>query len=187
MNNNPDADRSNDRTEDHAASGKPKAEGSSPGRAAASKRRSKTERNIVWGAIAVLLVVLGFELRSYIGFKLAYDALTAAMEADANHENAMHALTEADVKRQMKGIEPVKSERLNYLDTLASRVDTYEWSGLLRTRSMYVYYGAGDNPDVLSVSVEKGRTTEGYYESIDTEETPETPAHDTPADDASAN
>lgn len=147
-------------------------------RAAARKPRSKLERNLVWGGIAVLLVVLVFELRSYIGFKLAYDALTAAMEAGSGGEETEHTLTEADVRKLLKGREPDRSERLNYADTLTSRVDTYQWSGLLRTRSLYVFYGVGDNPDVIRLSVEKEPASITVDEDADTEK----PVDDAPTE-----
>ncbi|MBX3439498.1 MAG: hypothetical protein KF861_18565 [Planctomycetaceae bacterium] len=154
-----------------------------PGNPSGKKVRSKTERNIVWGAIAVLLVVMGLELRAHLGFTKAYNTLSAAMEADGEEAEEQHILTEGDVVSQMNGVAPVQSERLNYLDALASRVDTYQWRGPLRTRSLHVYYGAGEeNPDVVSISLEKDRTTESYFESLQREQKADvSPGADEPA------
>lgn len=138
---------------------------STPSAKPLAKPRSKVERAIVWGLIGVLSLLMLTELWAHLGFQSAYNSLTDGLEADVeDHSDGI--LTEAGVNERLGGRVPQHSESLDYLVYLASRVDTYEWPSLLKTRTLHVYYGGGDNPDVVSVTVEKNRTRDSYYQNV---------------------
>ena len=115
------------------------------------KRRSPLERVIVWGLIVSLLVVVVFEGRSYWGFIRAYRPIvTQLQEADVEGGS----LKEADVQMMVGNMVPERQPIHGILRT-ASREDAYVWPGLIKDRHMFVYYGVGDDPDVLFVTTVK--------------------------------
>lgn len=123
----------------------------SPEPAVAPKRRSPIERILVWGLIAGLLSVVALEGRSWWGFMSAYRPIVSQLhERDA----VGGSLKEADVQQAVRGMVP-EQERIYGILRRADREDTYVWPGLIKDRTMYVYYGVGKDPDVLFVTTVK--------------------------------
>lgn len=146
----------------------------------APKKRSPIERAVVWGGIAILLVVAGMQFLAWNGFRRTLKPLQAAMQkADESEET----VTEAHVKEMLRG-NPTRQESGPRSDSVkignadedadtgdstaapdaselaasgASRIDTYTWKGLFRSYVLRVYYGidAGKHGrEVLNISAE---------------------------------
>ena len=113
-----------------------------------ARSRSPIERAVVWTIIGALLVALGIELVAFGRYRFALWELSRALEAAADHPDG---LTAAKVSEVLGGRESVETSQLSYMEMLATRVEVYEWSGLLRNRRLYVYYGGGRNPEVVSI------------------------------------
>lgn len=113
-----------------------------------ARSRSPIERAVVWTLIGVLLVVLGIELAAFGRYRFALWELSHALEAAADDPEG---LTAAKVGEVLGGKKFVEASQLSYMEMLATRVEVYEWSGLLRDRRLYVYYGGGRNPEVVSI------------------------------------
>jgi hypothetical protein len=133
---------------------------SSPTKAAA-KPRSPVEKAIVWGGIAVLLVLVGIEMIARWQYTSVANGLTAKV-ADAETSSSGEGLREKDVKEYITGKTP---QTVNISDKRlangAQRMDVYTWFTLspIAKRELYVYYGHGDNPEVLSVSSSEDNET----------------------------
>jgi hypothetical protein len=123
----------------------------SPEPVVAPKRRSRIERMVVWGLIAALLFVVAVEGRSWWGFMSAYRPIVAQLH---ERDKVGGSLKEADVQDAVGGMAPTREPIYGILRH-ADREDTYVWRGLLKDRTMYVYYGVGDDPDVLFVTTVK--------------------------------
>ena len=122
-----------------------------PEPAVAPKRRSRVERTIVWGLIAGLLFVVAAEGRSWLGFMLAYRPIVAQLH---ERDSSGGSLKEADVQRMVGNRKPAR-ESIHGILRHADREDAYVWPGLIKDRTMYVYYGVGKDPDVLFVTTVK--------------------------------
>jgi len=102
----------------------------------AAKRtvRSPVERRIVRGVIAVLVVIMLVELYAYYSFRSDYTAIAEARDADT--------VTESDVRRLITRYSSVESDpNLTANELVATREDIYRYWGLLKRRTLYVYYG----------------------------------------------
>lgn len=142
----------------------------SPEPAVAPKRRSPIERILVWGLIAGLLFVVALEGRSWWGFMSAYRPIVSQLhERDA----VGGSLKEADVQKVVGGMVPAREPIYGILRR-ADREDTYVWPGLIKDRTMYVYYGVGKDPDVLFVTTAKEPPPEEFdWEAFGYVRTPE--------------
>ena len=121
----------------------------SPEQATAPKRRSPVERLLVWAVIAGLLVVVAIEGYSHWKFSRAYQPLVSKLRAA---EQAGATVKEEEVRGFVGGIEPSSRETIYGIMRTANREDAYVYRGLLKNRTMYVYYGVGRDPDVLFVT-----------------------------------
>lgn len=122
--------------------------------APAKPPRSPVERAIVWGVIAVGLLVVGFEAKAHLAHAAAKEKLLGKLDASADKFNG---LTKKDVD-EVLGSQTHESQKLAIMDTdiNAHRVDIYSYSGLVKTRKLYVYYGIdgkakGQAAEVLKV------------------------------------
>jgi hypothetical protein len=127
----------------------------------AAKPRNPVERVIVWGFIAVMLVVVAVEGNSWWQHKQALADLIAKTSAVDKAPDAQ-AITEADIKAYFQGKQPSHSsppEAGNNF-TGASRIDVYSWFTIspVNKREIYVYYGRATKddkggPEVLAIQV----------------------------------
>ena len=124
------------------------------------KSRLPIERAIVWGLILVLLLVVVLEARARFGFSRSFKQLTQALRAA---DSAAAEVTESDVLRILGHKQPRESQPAGRLGYVATRIDTYIWSGLIRRYTMYIYYGMGDDPTVLTVTPERERSADVLY------------------------
>lgn len=120
--------------------------------AANAKVRSPVERRIVRSVIALLLVVMVLELFAYFSFRSDYMAVAEARNTDT--------ITESDVRRLLTRYSSIESNaNLTANELVATREDIYRYWGLLKRRTLYVYYGvmvAGETePEVLDVRLER--------------------------------
>ncbi|MEX0728305.1 MAG: hypothetical protein WEB58_21115 [Planctomycetaceae bacterium] len=123
------------------------------------KPRNPIERVVVWGGILILLVLVGIEYTARSAHTGAYDSL---IEKLRTNEQAGNDVKTADVKAAVGGkaprVEDVSGKRLL---NGAKRMEVYSWFSLnpLTNREMYVYYGIGEDPDVVSISTEEETET----------------------------
>jgi len=135
-------------------------------KAAAPPQRSPVERAVVWGIIAVLVVVAVLEARSRFGFKAAYDSLLDRIEQGEKTGESLAGLEVTDI---LNGRKPYKTHEVQGLINGGIRVDIYRFGGILQKRTLYVYYGSGGRkgqPEVVEVTDTKAekyvpRTTAG--------------------------
>ncbi|MSR56414.1 MAG: hypothetical protein EXS05_01920 [Planctomycetaceae bacterium] len=117
---------------------------------ATRKPRSPVERAIVWGVILLLLIVVLIEWRGSSGIKSDADAAHAAME-----KSTKGYLTESELNQLVTRYSHRESQTgLTANEIAASRVDTFTYSGLLKKRMLYIYFGlprAGHEQEVLQV------------------------------------
>lgn len=118
------------------------------------KPRSPVERAIVWGGILLLLVLCAVEYTSKQAHSNAVESLLKRIK-DAEESGA--DVKSSDVKIAVGNKVPrVEDVAGQFLANGGKRLEIYSWFSVspLKKREMYVYYGAGDDPDVLSVSTE---------------------------------
>ena len=130
----------------------PDVQASSSESSAAAKPRSPVERAIVWGIIAVLVVVAGLEARARFGFNDAYDSLLNRLQKG---EETGALLSGPEVTDTLKGRKPDETRKVRGLANGASRVDIYRFGGVLQKRTLYVYYGTAGKkgkPEVVAVT-----------------------------------
>jgi hypothetical protein len=121
----------------------------------AAKPRNPVERLVVWGGILILLLLVGIEFASSRSQAAAVAKLTAKMRASETGDADVKA---ADVKAAVNGKTPrVLDVSDKNLRSGSKRAEVYDWFTLspLKRREMYVYYGIGEDPDVLSVTMEE--------------------------------
>lgn len=128
------------------------------------KPRSPVERGIVWGGIVVLLALVAAEYTAREAHSKAVNGLLAKLKAvdeseEAANSTAFEALgvKAADVKAAVGNKLPVVEDvKDRHLANGGKRVEIYRWFtvNLLKPREMYVYYGAGEDADVVTVSIE---------------------------------
>lgn len=130
----------------------------------ARKPRNPIERFVVWVGILILLVLVGIEYTSSRSQSAAADNLMAKMRASETGNTDVKA---ADVKAAVNGKTPrVLNVRDKNLKSGARQVEVYNWFTLspLKRREIYVYYGVGEDPDVLSVTMEEDTDTVVFVE-----------------------
>ena len=107
------------------------------------KKRSPAERVIVWGAIAILLVVVAIEWRAQHGYKQALAAVSDVLQAsDATGDD----VTLPDVEKLMAGAKAESAPSQGRFEVL-----TYEWNGLFRSYMLRLQIEPEDPPLVLAV------------------------------------
>ena len=123
-----------------------------PTSATGRKLRSKAERIVVWGAIALGVVLIATEGMPRLRYTLDFNALEGAV---AEQDSEDRGVVESQAKELMTGFSSVESQSGLRSNELASpRLDTYKYKGLLSERAIYVYYGhtlKGEEPEVLAV------------------------------------
>jgi hypothetical protein len=103
--------------------------------------RSPIERAFVWGVIGVGLLVVGLEAKAHFEHSSAIGKLAAKLQAYETGEQD-GGLTKDDVLLVVGGREPVSEPLLpGSTGIMASKLDIYDFKGLMRTRHLYVYYG----------------------------------------------
>lgn len=123
----------------------------------AAKPRNPIERLVVWGGILILLVLVGIEYASSRSQSAVADTLMAKLRT---YEIEGGDLKAADVKAAVNGKTPrVLDVTDKNLLSGAKRAEVYSWFTLspLKRREIYVYYGIGEDPDVLSVTLEEDK------------------------------
>lgn len=123
------------------------------------KKRNPVERVIVWGVILILLALVGIEYSARRAHSTAVDTL---MENLRISEQTGKDTTADDVKAAVGGKSPrVEDVSDKGLLNGARRVEIFSWFSLnpLNAREVYVYYGIGDAPVVVSVSTEEETET----------------------------
>ncbi|MBL8852302.1 MAG: hypothetical protein JNG89_21700 [Planctomycetaceae bacterium] len=120
--------------------------------AAGRKPRSKAERVVVWGVIAVGLALIATEGMPRLRYTLDFNALEGAV---AQQDSTDRGVVESQAKELVTHYSSVDSQTGLRSNELASpRVDAYTYNGLLSKRTIYVYYGhtlKGEEPEVLAV------------------------------------
>jgi hypothetical protein len=121
----------------------------------AKPTRSKTERIIVQGGIAVLLVIVAIEGTSYLRQSYAHSRLMAEFE---KAEATDHHITNA-VVRQIVGDREPDISKVVPATVGEERYDVYFYDGLLKRRELCVHYGIqgfdsgpGSEPEVVEVT-----------------------------------
>ena len=115
------------------------------------KQRSAAERIIVRVLILALAGVAIVEYRAWRSLEADRKALLSAMD-----ESTKGYVTESEVKALATRYSDLSTEtglKANLLS--ASRVDTYRYSGLLKNRVLYLYYGLprrGHEQELLEVT-----------------------------------
>lgn len=101
--------------------------------------RSPVEAAIVWGFILIGTVLAGVEAKAWFGHSAALAKLQKQIES--NSETNV-GVTKKDVDKVV-GSKAPERQKLKSLDTAMSAdcVDIYNYSGLLKSRKIYVYYG----------------------------------------------
>lgn len=132
--------------------------------AAPRKPRSTFERAIVWGGILILLAIVGFE----------YTAKNAHLETMSRLQDQIHAIesTPPDLKAadfKASHVREMVDGKIPRVENVASRllvnggkqVEIYRWFSInpLRPREIFVYYGHGNDPDVLCITSEEEMET----------------------------
>jgi hypothetical protein len=114
----------------------------------AAKPRSPVERALVWGFILIALGLVAIQANAYMSFRNTNVPLQKAVQQSDDSE---HSTTESMVKELIKGSPAYETGPPEDAGELPSavRMDTYTWKGLLRSYSIRVYYGVGDNPEVV--------------------------------------
>lgn len=112
------------------------------------KKRSPVERAVVWGFILVVVGLVIIQGNAYLNFRNTNVPLQAAVKKSDDSEQAA---TESMVKALVRGTPAYETGAPEDAMDLpsAKRMDTYTWKALLRDYSLRVYYGAGDNPEVV--------------------------------------
>jgi len=137
----------------------------------AAKPRSPVERIIVWGVIGILLLLVGIEFNwrsSHVG---AYEkCLEKIKETEVGDNTFKHK----DVAAILGSKAPSKVEELQgkNISNGAKSVEIYTWPTLnpASKRELYVYYGHGEDPDVIGVGTESEQTVEEKFPPLTPEQ-----------------
>lgn len=113
------------------------------------KPRSPVERALVWGGIAILLVMLAIQANACLRFSQTKNPLLAAVKESDDTDKVV---TEEMVKAMIQG-KPAHETGApeGNLDVSAKRMDTYTWKGIFFSYAIKVYYGVGEPAEVVSI------------------------------------
>lgn len=132
----------------------------------ASTPRSPVERVIVWGGIGLLLAAVLVEFTARTRYTSAVDGV---MQRVKEADEADKPLKKADINQLVGGREPVSSEDVSgkNLHNAPKKVEKYTWWSLNpnANRVLLVYYGHGDDPDVLSAATKEEETAEEKFKA----------------------
>jgi hypothetical protein len=121
---------------------------------------------VVWGGIGILLVLVLVELTARASYT---SAVNSVMEKVKEADESDKPLKQADVKLLVGGKEPVSTEDVSAknLHNAPKKVEKYSWWSLNpnANRVLLVYYGHGDDPDVLSAGTAEEETAEAKYKA----------------------
>ena len=114
-------------------------------------KRSPRERLIVWGAIAILLVVTLIQARAWLGYRTTLANLRSIV---SNHEDSPHAppLTLSIAENVARGGLFRSTPASTAKTGMRSSTVTYRWKGLFRSYSMDLIVESNEeNPGVLEI------------------------------------
>lgn len=118
----------------------------------AKKKRSRIERIIVQGGIAVMLALVAVEGWAYLRMNLAHGQLMSELR---RAESDDHRITKEMVGKILGGRQPDESVPIK-VAVGEERYDLYYFSGLLKTRELCVHYGVQGKfqgePEVIEVT-----------------------------------
>ena len=147
----------------------------------AAKPRSPVERIIVWGVIGVLLVLVAVEFTFRSSHLGAYEACQKKIKATEEGDNSFK---HKDVVAILGSKTPTKVEELQGKNIAngAKRVEIYTWPTLNPTspRELYVYYGHGDDPDVIGVGIVSELTVDEAFPPLTKEQIEAASKNNTP-------
>jgi hypothetical protein len=137
-----------------------------PSQGNAPKPRSPVERLVVWGGIGVLVALVAVEFTARASYTSAVsEVLQKVKEADESDK----PLKRADVKQLVGGKDPVSTEDVSgmNLHNAPKKVEKYTWWSLNpnANRVLLVYYGHGDDPDVLSAATQEEQSADEKYKA----------------------
>lgn len=137
----------------------------------AAKPRSPVERIIVWGVIGILLVLVGFEFTQRSSHLGAYEKCQEKIKATEIGDNTFKR---KDVMAIIGSKTPAKVEELQgkNISNGAKSVEIFTWPTLnpMAKRELFVYYGHGDDPDVIGVGTESELTVEEKFPPLTPEQ-----------------
>lgn len=107
--------------------------------------RSPIERAVVWGLIALLLAIVGWEFTAHMGYT---KALRGFKEEFAKIDGGQSFTTET-VNKVVGGKAPAKHEEIT--DGIYGQCveEIYSWNGPIRKRGIRVLLSVGANPEVM--------------------------------------
>lgn len=116
----------------------------------AAPARSPIERSVVWGLIAVLIVIVGWEFTAHLGYT---KALRGFKERIAQSETGKSFLA-ADLPDVVGGKAPSSHEETS--DSIYGRCieEVYKWNGPIRKRAIHVILTLGKDSEVVDYSTE---------------------------------
>jgi hypothetical protein len=122
-------------------------------RSAASRpTRSKIERAIVWGVIALGVAVVAIEGAYYLSYKRAHFAIQSELK---KAEATDYRITEDKVREILGSRTPDISKEVEVMEAASERYDIYVFEGLLKDRTLCVHYGVAgvaEQPEVIEVT-----------------------------------
>ena len=123
------------------------------GKSKAQKPRSPVERAIVWGGILIMLGIAGVQGYAYLNYSQTIKPIQAAVKESDDTEKVV---TEEMVKGWVKGQPQYETSAPDGTQEMlnAKRMDVYTWKGVFRSYVLKVFYGVGDNPEVVSMSAQ---------------------------------
>jgi hypothetical protein len=122
--------------------------------ATGAKPRSQLKTSIASGGILVLLAMTVVEYSSQQAHSNAVESLSSQFQRAAETHTVVRA---ADVKAAVGRKTPAVQDVTELdLPDGSKRLEVYRWFSILpaQKRELFVYFGAGDDADVLSLSTE---------------------------------
>lgn len=113
--------------------------------------RSKLERALVWGLIAIGTLVVLVEGGAYLMFQRAYGGLQAELQ---KAETSDYQVTRAKVNEILGSRTPDETREVGGVGDSTEVYDVYHFNGLLKDRPLCVHYGVAgktDEPEVIEV------------------------------------
>ena len=108
--------------------------------------RSPIERAVVWGFIALLLVIVSLEFVAHLKFTKAVRAVDERQDLAEDGST----FSEAEFRQLLGEKQPVENQEITHPIHRRCRQEIYHWNGPLRKRSLTVYFMLGENGEVLA-------------------------------------